>query len=196
MMSATRFVSHGGSHRWHHLSRENTQAYISTLNVCECMGMHYGMFVCVCTLRSAASVRMVRLLCVFYFLSEAPEAESWFSLCVFILDSEPYVSILNRTDVHTQAEHIVKNANEQVGLTFSACSSCFHLGNKEQWPISEPFKHILWSLGWLCLGCLRCLSPSPSLLLLHPPSHCPCLFWSFFPSLCLFSLFTPHRPWV
>jgi len=38
-------VFHGGSHRWHHLSWENTQTYISTLTVC--VFVHAHMTVCV-----------------------------------------------------------------------------------------------------------------------------------------------------
>lgn len=34
MMSATRFVSHGGSYCWHYLARENTQTYINILCAC------------------------------------------------------------------------------------------------------------------------------------------------------------------
>lgn len=76
-----------------------------------------------------------------------------------------------------------------MGLTFTAFSSCFHLGNKEQWPISKPLKHILGSLGQLCLGYLLilCLSALPAL-----PSF---LFLSFFLALLLRPL-TPCRPWV
>ena len=53
MMSATRFVSHGGSHRWHRLSWENTQAYISTLNVCVCVFVRTHAWQCehVCIVR-------------------------------------------------------------------------------------------------------------------------------------------------
>ena len=77
-----------------------------------------------------------------------------------------------------------------MGLTFSACSSCFHLGNKEQWPISKALKHILGSLGQLCLGYL--LARSQCFCLNTPSSF---LLFSVFLILPLspsFSLQTPE----
>lgn len=66
-------------------------------------------------------------------------------------------NILILIQTHTERRYIVGYANEQIGLTFSACSSFFHLSNKEQWPISKPLKHILCSPVQLCLGCLLIL---------------------------------------
>lgn len=78
MMSATRFVSHGGSHRWHRLSWENTRAYISTLNVCACACMT----VCVCMhrVRYAVNVWMNMIVCVCIgFVHQAPKAHWQFN---------------------------------------------------------------------------------------------------------------------
>lgn len=121
----------------------------------------------------------------------------WACLCDLCTDLQRHIDSWIRgsarvfnSRAYTHRQCIVDYANEQVGLTFSACSSCFHLGNKEQWPISKPLKHILGSVDQLCLGYLLALSVSASTL------HLPPLFFSF-PfglSVCLFALSLPVDP--
>lgn len=88
---------------------------------------------------------------------------------------------------------MVAYANGHVGLTFSACSSCFHLSNEEQWPISEALKHTLGSLSQHCLGYLLVLCVSA------PPQHTIFSSPLCSPLLSLFTLLLPadaRRVWA